>query len=558
LGERRLFWRPLRHRPDSIGLVQLGQSLACIASLVATAAATAAEEEKKPLEIPEGAVVGKIILDKNDVFNLEDERENNALYRLINKLHIITKDSVIESQLLLESGDLYSKRLADESARLLRQRRYLFDARVEAVKVENGIVDLKVVTKDVWTLRPGITFSRSGGESNTGIDIEELNLLGYGQKVRIARDENIDRTTKSFELQDPHILNSRVRGTVLISDNSDGYLNRFNITRPFYALDSRWSLGVSGRDQDFRTAYWSLGEQAAEYQQERQVASVFGGWSKGLKNNWVRRYRTGVIFDDNQFDEVANGTLPALVPEDRRLIYPFIGIEVLEDDFETATNKEQIGRTEDFFMGQRLTATLGYSSETFDADRNALIYTSMYNRGFGSLLSKALLTSARLSGRIEDGDSRNTMLGFNARYYHQQTAKTMFVTTVEGIYGHDLDQDNVVELGGDTGLRGYPLRYQTGDSKVLFTVEQRYFTDWYPFRLFRVGGAIFADVGRVWGESPVNEPRLGWLKDVGLGLRFASTRTGFRRMLHVDIAFPLDGDPSIDEVQINIESKKSF
>lgn len=557
MGERRLFWRPLRHRPDSIGLIQLCQSIACIALLVATATA-AEEEEKKPLEVPEGAVVGKIILDKNDVFDLEDERENNALYRLINKLHIITKDSVIESQLLLEPGDLYSKRLADESARLLRQRRYLYDAKVEPVKVENGVVDLKVTTKDVWTLRPGITFSRSGGQSNTGIDLEELNLLGYGQKVRIARDESIDRTTKSFQLEDPHILNSRVRGTLLVSDNSDGHLNRFNITRPFYALDSRWSLGVSGHDQDFRTSYWSLGEQAAEYQQERQVASLFGGWSKGLKNNWVRRYRTGVIFDDNQFDEVENGTLPALVPEDRRLIYPFIGIEVLEDDFETAKNKEQIGRTEDFFMGQRLTATIGYSSKDFDADRDALIYTSMYSRGFGSLLSKALLTSARLSGRIEDGDSRNTMLGFSARYYHQQTAKAMFVATVEGVYGHNLDLDNVVELGGETGLRGYPLRYQTGESKVLFTVEQRYFTDWYPFRLFRVGGAVFADIGRVWGESAVNEPRLGWLKDIGFGLRFASTRTGFRRMFHVDIAFPLDGDPSIDKVQILLESKKSF
>ncbi|MGI9220126.1 MAG: POTRA domain-containing protein [Woeseiaceae bacterium] len=516
------------------------------------------EEIEKPLEIPAGAIVGQIILDKHDVFNLEDERENNALYRLINKLHIITKDSVIESQLLLEPGDVYSKRLADESARLLRQKKYLFDARVKAVKVENGVVDLQVTTRDVWTLRPGITFSRSGGESNTGVDLEELNLLGYGQKIRIARDENVERTTKSFELQDPHILNSRVRGSLLLSDNSDGHFNKISIARPFYALDSRWSLGMSGRDQELRTSFWSLGEQQAEYQQERQFASVFGGWSKGLKDNWVRRYRAGIIFDDNVFDEVENGTLDPIVPEDRRLIYPFLGIEFLEDDFETATNKEQLGRTEDFYMGQRLTATLGYASESFDADRDALLYTSNYSRGFGSLLTKALLTSASVSGRLEKGDSRNTLVGIRARYYQQQTKKAMFFATIEGVHGHDLDLDTVVALGGDTGLRGYPLRYQSGESKVLFTVEQRYFWDWYPFRLFRVGGAVFADIGKVWGESPVNEPRQGWLRDVGFGLRFASTRTGFRRMFHVDIAFPLDGDASIDNVQIILESKRTF
>ena len=62
--------------------------------------------------------------------------------------------------------------------------------------------------------------------------------------------------------------------------------------------------------------------------------------------------------------------------------------------------------------------------------------------------------------------------------------------SLSGLYGYNLDVDNLVQLGGDTGLRGYPLRYQGGDKRALLTVEQRCFTDWYPFRLFRVGGAV--------------------------------------------------------------------
>lgn len=517
-----------------------------------------AAEDKKPPEIPAGAVVGNIELVKHDVFDTDDERENNALYRLINKLHIITKDRVIEKQLLLKPGDLYSKRLSDESARILRSQKYLFDATIKPTLNKDGAVDLQVTTKDVWTLRPGISFARTGGENRFGVDIEELNLLGHGQKIRFAKDEDVDRTSKSFEFKDPHIGNSWVVGSLSVADNSDGHENFASLVRPFYALNARWSLGASVLDHDFRTAFYSQGEEEAEYQQDRQFATLFGGWSKGLKNGWVRRYRSGIIFDDNKFDAVTDGTLQPLVPDNRRLIYPFFGIEVLEDQFETTTNKEQIGRTEDFFMGQRLTATLGYASEDFDADRDALILNSNYSRGFGSFESKALLATVWASGRLEDGDTRNALLGFKARYYHQQSKKSTFYATVEGVQGHNLDLDNVVVLGGDTGLRGYPLRYQSGDSKFLFTVEQRYFWDWYPFRLFRVGGAVFADVGRVWGASPVGEPRLEWLRDVGFGLRFSSTRTGFRRMLHLDIAFPLDGDPSIDDVQILLESRKSF
>lgn len=94
--------------------------------------------------------------------------------------------------------------------------------------------------------------------------------------------------------------------------------------------------------------------------------------------------------------------------------------------------------------------------------------------------------------------------------------------------------------------------------RALLTVEQRYFTNWYPFRLFRVGGAAFFDVGRTWGETPVSTPSRGWLKDVGIGLRFGSSRSGLGNIIHIDLAFPLDGDASIDSVQILVETKERF
>jgi len=124
--------------------------------------------------------------------------------------------------------------------------------------------------------------------------------------------------------------------------------------------------------------------------------------------------------------------------------------------------------------------------------------------------------------------------------------------------GHSLDLDNPVQLGGDTGLRGYPLRYQSGDSKMLVTLEQRYFTDWYPFRLVRIGGALFADAGRVWGSNTQGERRFDWLSNIGFGLRFKLTRGQADKIVHLDVAFPLDGDDSIDSVQVLLESKRGF
>jgi hypothetical protein len=65
-------------------------------------------------------------------------------------------------------------------------------------------------------------------------------------------------------------------------------------------------------------------------------------------------------------------------------------------------------------------------------------------------------------------------------------------------------------------------------------------------------------MGRTWGESPVSTPSQGLLKDVGIGLRFGNSRSGLGNIIHVDLAFPLDGDSSIEDVQILLETKERF
>jgi hemolysin activation/secretion protein len=89
-------------------------------------------------------------------------------------------------------------------------------------------------------------------------------------------------------------------------------------------------------------------------------------------------------------------------------------------------------------------------------------------------------------------------------------------------------------------------------------LEERVYTDWYPFRLFRVGGAVFFDVGRAWGGENQNTVNPGWLSDVGFGLRILSARAAFGNVWHADVAFPLNADPSIQSVQFLFTTKHSF
>ena len=96
------------------------------------------------------------------------------------------------------------------------------------------------------------------------------------------------------------------------------------------------------------------------------------------------------------------------------------------------------------------------------------------------------------------------------------------------------------------------------DKGPLFTLEERHFTNLFVWRLFRLGGAAFIDVGRAWGGADINATNPGWLSDAGFGLRIANSRAAFNNVLHVDLAFPLNGATGIKRAQLLVKTKFSF
>ena len=113
------------------------------------------DEAVDEVVVPDGHfLIADIVLNKEDVFDLSNPEEDRWLYRAANRFHINTRESTIRSQLLFRSGDPYDKRVVDESARILRQNKYLYDADIRATRAANGTVDLVVSTRDVWSLAP--------------------------------------------------------------------------------------------------------------------------------------------------------------------------------------------------------------------------------------------------------------------------------------------------------------------------------------------------------------------------------------------------------------------
>ena len=560
---------PRRWLCHALTLGSLSAPLALVPGrcLAADEAATPAVTQSAPLPSAEeldaqgragGLVIGEITIDNQNIFDLADPQENKALFRLANRLHYRTRAQVIRDQLLFRPGDPFSSRLLDESERLLRSARNLYDAHVGPVAVHDGKVDIAVTTRDVWTLNPGISFGRRGGKNTSGIELEELNLLGTGIELSVGRKSGVDRDETRFDFKDRHVLGSWWTLAADYSTNSDGKVKAVQLERPFFALDTRWATGVSVTDNDRVDSLYDRGQIVDQFRERQQFAEAYGGWSRGLRNGWVRRWRVGATYDDRQFEVAPAWTGTSVVPVDRKFVYPWVQFDLFQDDFLKLKNRDQIERTEDFYVGARASLRLGWAGAAFGSAKSALIFSGSFGHGAALSERATILSNLSLAGRLEGGALGNSVLGGNVRYYVQQSKRLLFFTTLEAAYGRNLDLDNPLLLGGDNGLRGYPLRYQGGNARALLTIEQRYFSDWYPFRLFRVGAAAFIDVGRTWGSEPLSTPSLGLLKDVGVGLRFGNSRSGLGNVIHVDVAFPLDGDASIKKVQFLIETKQRF
>jgi hypothetical protein len=506
----------------------------------------------------EGAVIGRVLIDNQNIFNLDDPKDDHKIFRLADRLHIKTRASVVRKQLLFKPGDRYSHRLVEESERLLRSDGYFYDAWIRPVAYADGKVDLKVTTKDVWTLNPGFNFGRSGGTNSTGAKLQETNFLGTGAALSLAYQSNVDRSGSSVDISDRNAFGGWTAVDVNYASFSDGHQRGFNVTRPFYALDSRWAASGAALDDTQTDPLYDLGKIVDQFQDRHELVQAYYGWSKGLQNGWVQRWTAGMTYDEHRFAPVSNSNgTTNLLPADRRFVYPFIEWDIVQDDYLKLFNHDQIGRTEDFALGTRGSVRLGFAQSGLGSSSSALLFNSSVNRGFREGGS-ALLLAGDFSGRLQGTTLQNGLLDASVRYYVEQSKNWLFYTTLQGTKGWNLDLDDQILLGGDNGLRGYPLRFQDGTARALFSVEQRYFTDWYPFRLFRVGGAIFYDMGRTWGNAPLAQPSLGLLKDAGFGLRFGNARSGLGNVIHVDLAFPLDGGTGISKVQFLVQTEATF
>ena len=108
------------------------------------------EIEGWPLQPDAAYTVASTRIIRQEIFDTDDAAENKPLFRLANRWHVKTRERAIRRLLLFSDGDTVDVSRLAESERLLRAKRFIYDARVIANRACGRKIDIVVVTRDVW------------------------------------------------------------------------------------------------------------------------------------------------------------------------------------------------------------------------------------------------------------------------------------------------------------------------------------------------------------------------------------------------------------------------
>jgi len=499
------------------------------------------------LEDTNNLEIGEIILQRHNVFNENNEREQGAFYSFANGIHTVSHNHVIQGYLLFSTGDKYDTRILHESERLLRKQKYLFNARIIPFRKCGNTVDILVVTRDTWSLVPIISFSSQGGHSKTKYGVRDTNFLGSGKRISIVQETGYDDTSTLLVYDDPNTLGTTYQMRLEYEDSVEGSRREFELNKPFFSLDTEYAFGMRWQNRIQNIELYQLTESINQFKQDISERSFYLGYLYDNNETWYRRLLFGYDrIRKNHYVSEVNPDQTNFIPEDKIYSYPWFGISVVEDDFAKYKNLNFMDVDEDINLGSSFLARIGWSGEEQLATNDAIYFNLAADKAFAPWDDTLLTLSFAAEGfwNTHSSTKQDTYLKFDSKYFTFSGDQSRSYFHLSYIHYYDLPDDRQIKLDGETGMRGYPLNFLTGDEALLLQYEKRWYTDWHWFQLARVGMVAYIDVGKVWNQGNDNDLLLS---DVGFGLRIMSSRAFVRNIAHIDIAFPIEQHEKADK-----------
>ena len=488
--------------------------------------------------------------------------------RLLNSLHVVSREFVIRREMLLKEGEPYDQVLIDETARNMRSRMPVQVSIIIIVPVRGTTADkvkLLVITKDIWSLRLSYDASVTpGGLENLIIVPQETNLFGWPHTAQTSFQLQPEAYILGLGYKVPRFGTTWIGAAASASltmnrreGTPEGSAMSISFGQGLYSTRTEWAwsgaagyaVGVSRRYVNAHIGLFNSTKTPnvadnipTQYKSATATAS-FGvtrsfGWA--FKNNFSltmnaskATYRS---FDTERFDSRAVADYERLfVPRGEDRVYPALSWTSFANNFLRTIDIDTLALQEDYRLGHDFSVSIYPVSKALGSTRDLVGVSA--RAGYSVPIADGLV-GASVSTVAEDSDSVLTDASVSGSFgavtprigFGRIVMNTSFVNR----YKNYLKGRTIT--GGDDRLRGYPSNFFFGKDAVFYNIEFR--STSVEILSCAFGGVAFFDAG----DAAQGFDMLRAKQSVGVGLRALLPQLN-RLVFRADLAFPMARGP---------------
>jgi hypothetical protein len=503
---------------------------------------------REPDPHPEGKRIEEILIASENVVAPTDPWP-----RILNALHVKTKERVIRRELLVEVGETYQPELVEESERNLRKFFILAVVRIIPVKGRSpDTTALLVVTKDLWSLRTNTEFQTVGSLLQyLRVRPTEQNFLGLNMQLALDFTLRLDTLSAGQYFTDPRLFGTRLSfsetAAVIFNrhtGSAEGSRGSFSFGQPLYSLATEHGFSIAGSwlvqttriyqgasilqlpfsdPSDPNTsvpAVYDSKQVVAGGSYTRSFGRLFKTNVSGGVGGYASRYTAPLNL--GLTDAQRAWLTDRFLPRTENALYFSASVRTYRAEFRVLRDVTTFSLSEDYQVGHSIVFGLRWANPLLFSPTRFLEagVSGRYRWYFSDDLLTATVAAA---ARYFPGGPEN----FPSLVNRRLAAELVNYTPVIGIgrfafrglvYArwNDLNKGFVL-LGGGNGLRGVPPEVYSGDNLLLFNFEYRT----KPFELYTLhtGAVLFYDVGKAFGGPFANSVPLPVAHTFGIGIR---------------------------------------
>ncbi len=454
---------------------------------------------------------------------------NNAA----NTIHVKTRTSVLQNNLLFKEGDALNPQIMADNERLLRELSNIEDVMFIITEVvgEPDMVDVTVITKDVWSKAFFIELS---GVASGKAELWDRNILGTGHELQ--GNIHWDQTKPNllgYELfyRNRNILGSFIDNKIFYQDVFDLKSYGISLERRFFTPNTKYAGGLTAIHTRSARYIWYSDSSTIRENVSHNYYDFWIGRAFPISNrNSLQIKRTNFVVSSRIYHEV----FMERPKVEEKLLHEFHNRTVWLNSFALSSQTfyrsnliYSFGRTEDIPIGWKANLIVGREFDEF-INRN---YGSL-SLAFGNYISNAGYIYLSTSGGgylTTEGEFQQGVFNFGTNYFtnlhmlHQfkfrHFAKLLYT---RGINRFNLERIYINDKSGLTGLSRSDI---FGRQKLVLNLESDAFSPnfIYGFRFVFFG---FADLAVI-GPEKVKFSNVDAYTAIGIGVRIRNERLVF-------------------------------